>query len=96
MDFWVFFILGVILVVVGIICISRLTGSLKEEAIVCTIVSGLFLLYSGLVILLPNDSYLVVNKIVQNKTRYVIYTNRIKIYQKECSYKVGDTLWIRR
>jgi hypothetical protein len=43
-----------------------------------------------------NNSYLIISKIVQEKDRYVVTAWPLKIIQKQCSYKVGDTLWIKK
>jgi hypothetical protein len=72
--------------------ISRSFGNLF-----LTIVLGIIFTGVGEKIPTPSNSCMIIEKIDQKKSGYIIYTeNNMEIYQKECSYKAGDTLWIKR
>lgn len=60
-------------------------------------VAFIFIYLAGFVYPKANDTFFVVTDISQDKKGYVIYTDHcVKFYQKQCSYKIGDTLWIKK
>jgi hypothetical protein len=94
-GFILFLVLGLVLIVLSALLMPS-NMPLRGDAIGALFTGALYLFMAGLFSIKHNDSYLVIDRIIQNDIGYVIYTDEFKIYQKECHYKVGDTLWIKK
>lgn len=93
--FWMILSFGIVVMLIGLAIIEQRGGVGEEFGI---IVAGALLIYfAGFIYIKKNNTFLIIDSIFQTKEGYVIYTNEnLKIYQKECSYKIGDTLWIKK
>jgi hypothetical protein len=98
--FWLCIVLSVLVALASIACVSddaMKTNDQVKSIFICLVMFFALVLRAGTALSVSNSSFAVVTKIVQKSDGYIIYAEpQMKIYQKECTYKVKDTLWIKR
>jgi hypothetical protein len=93
--FWIILFFGVVALIGCLAAIDY--GKDVSEVFYGMIIGAFLLLYAGYLYPKANNSCFIVESISQTRKGYIIDTNHfLRIFQKECSYKIGDTLWIKK
>ena len=93
--FWGLLIIGVI-VLIGCLAAIDYGEDVAEVFYGVLIACGLIYL-AGFFYPKASDTFFTVSSITQTNKGYIITTNSLlRIFQKQCTYKIGDTLWIKK
>ena len=91
---WFFLICGILFLICLLI---ELYHEKKLFYVIVSLITAIICIWiSGNAFVKLSNSFFVIKSINQNEKGYIIKCEDIKIYQKECKYKVGDTLWIKK
>jgi hypothetical protein len=101
--FWLCIVISVIIIIIPFVTTIKDTDLPEQNRVTYAAAYAVFMVFLALFSMFAGDciskttNYCVVENVKQTKNGYFINTDRyITLFQKECSYKPGDTLWIKK